>query len=797
MEELVSRSDLSNVLKSTKNYIDRNVNGAVVSASNSAKSASEAQGAAESAEASARQARESAQKSEALLDGINEAMKNLPDGQAVSAQVAVNVAKLGRERSEVLYTNDQLKSFNVNNWYAGVEGLINVNQQSISVPLVGNGKINIIANPSNSVYYCLLSAIPSNLSHGAQVDTYSDGFSKAEALFAGNSVQIDYTEKSKMLLLFYNTSDSSYNRLPSSVAISTNSSGLTKRIEDVYESVEDISKRDFDVLPDFVEPECSFNREYFIWPEIDFRSQEVESMTGLQELSGNTCFHLKNDIPLKSAITIKSGSYVIINGNGHSIYDASYKLSFDGIYKGKKYSNFVWDVSPDTHFVSGGRVVPLSRSEVYKCTDISYERNASFDSGSPISSSNPKGTGVISFDNSFNIKESDQVFIKILDDYVSAVGLVTRTTPSTIEYTVISSFEPKGIYTKQLAFYLVNFGEGIVVRNGHVFWPLIYKDLYYTSLASLFVVETGATVAFVDCGFSGGSVYTINNRGNLLASKCEFYNCPAVGIVNIGGNAFVERSKFENLVYEGVMNVSTKGYTEVVDSFFENCGWFGSSHPCIATYANKTYFANNEFIDPNYCAISVGTNDVRTSISQMAPCLVENNIIKRTNKFNELLSLWDGGAIYVGCNNFETTIRRNRIINWSGKGYNRGIYLDDGAYNVKVYCNVITNTKNSFDIDARYESVWDKAGGRVIPSDAHYNWRNTIAFNVYDGYVRVSGNRTIANHECSFKDNINVGTISKGVNYLSDDGFALLDRKTTIDNDGLIRSDLDYSVFGL
>ncbi len=177
-------------------------------------------------------------------------------GIASQAKLSELDLRVGYGKRESSYDNEYLKSIDVNNWFAGINGTINTNQKSIIVPLASEGTIKITGNPDNASYYCLLSAIPSSLANGAVVDTYSDGFTKALAVSPGQVAKISYTEESKILLLFYNATDATYCRLPSMVSIDMSASGINKEIESI--------KQDYEAKPRYFEGNYREEAESFI-----------------------------------------------------------------------------------------------------------------------------------------------------------------------------------------------------------------------------------------------------------------------------------------------------------------------------------------------------------------------------------------------------------------------------------------------------------------------------------------------------------------------------------------------------
>ncbi|MBR6938303.1 MAG: hypothetical protein IKH63_12140, partial [Prevotella sp.] len=117
-----------------------------------------------------------------------------------------------------------------------------------------------------------------------------------------------------------------------------------------------------------------------------------------------------------------------------------------------------------------------------------------------------------------------------------------------------------------------------------------------------------------------------------------------------------------------------------------------------------------------------------------------------------LLGLQNSGAITVATNNKEAIVRFNRINGCGGPGKNIGIYGNDGAYNMKIYGNVISGTENYYDIDC-----WDASpsftGQTPNGSCNDVNTRNLIAYNIFNGYIRIQENSTIASSNCNFIKN--------------------------------------------
>jgi hypothetical protein len=140
------------------------------------------------------------------------------------------------------------------------------------------------------------------------------------------------------------------------------------------------------------------------------------------------------------------------------------------------------------------------------------------------------------------------------------------------------------------------------------------------------------------------------------------------------------------------------------------------------------------------------------------PCagIIENNDLSYNQDYIDNIGnygIMDGGAIYLATKNARSVVRYNHIHDFSGMKDNRGIFCDDGAYNIEIYGNVITGIVNSMCIDSRRvtfversetpESEIDKANVNIVIQD------NTV-----DGSIRFEAHED-SNNGCT-----------KGANYI-------------------------------
>lgn len=275
-----------------------------------------------------------------------------------------------------------------------------------------------------------------------------------------------------------------------------------------------------------------------------------------------------------------------------------------------------------------------------------------------------------------------------------------------------------------------------------------------SALDALIQVDAGSTVEILNVGLVGADASCcINNKGTIRITNSKVRNCDNDGVVS-SGNLFVNHCLFTEITKYAVSSIQNS-YTDVQNCTFRHIGMRGSNSASVHSRGDA-YIANNDFFDVNYCAISLGYINL-TKESYLPSSIAENNCIAWTKNWSKKMKwygLVDGGAIYVATNNKRCIVRNNVITNFGGHGSNRGIYCDDGAYNVTVYGNTISGTQNSYDIDSRDCS---KKPPRSMPEGYHSNTNIFIGYNICSGYVRMCGASAVANNNCYFENNVIVG----------------------------------------
>ena len=450
---------------------------------------------------------------------------------------------------------------------------------------------------------------------------------------------------------------------------------------------------------DVVLPECDFIHEVYNPSTMSGDTIIVSDFSELTRgLLNNKVVILKKDIRITQQITIKRD--VLIIGNGHKIFESGIGLRNNMPYK--------TPVDGKECFINDkGKLYELSKSELYQGQWI-----VSTQDGISSKLRLPKELKKI------NIKSSDNVYITYTMWFIRRTDKVKSAKNGILEldFTGGSTYLPNKTfrhYTSEPYFYLSNYStEGISIKDGNISWPDDIGVVNKCRLWYMFKIEKDANVEFRDIEIVGGMAYTLDNYGLLKMTNCKVTNSIGGGVTS-EGILFADSCSFDNIKKNGIF-VQNSGCAEISNCFFKDIGHYGSNNFAIVGQG-KTYVGNCFFLDTNYGAINVGVVNAYSE-ADLKDYLIEYNSIFYSNewvKVRQRLGFCDSGAIYIATNSKKTIVRNNRIHGVGGCGMNNAIYGDDGAYNLEIYCNIISGTQNGFDIDCRYVSP--KVTNRHIP----------------------------------------------------------------------------------
>ena len=303
-------------------------------------------------------------------------------------------------------------------------------------------------------------------------------------------------------------------------------------------------------------------------------------------------------------------------------------------------------------------------------------------------------------------------------------------------------------------------GNNLAIENGYIYIPLSMGTINECGGRSLVNLDS--------CKLRSITITNLYISNNL---SLKFPNTAEIGSINICGNTFANNNDiviFQNSpnyhithntfvdCNNEVIRIEQGGkYGEVKYNLFKDCGKKNVNTFCVRAAADQVLIKENYFTDYGYGAIGVGEWwGVDIDDSFKCNVVVERNVLAYTrdnyNRVNKM-GLMDSGAMYAYTNNTLSIFRYNVILNYTGAGSNRGIFLDDGAYNVMVYGNIILGVDNSYSIDSRLVS-------NVSSKIAKHNTNNVLLYNIVNSPYKLEGREDFVNEQCLKGVNVQLHT---------------------------------------
>lgn len=299
-------------------------------------------------------------------------------------------------------------------------------------------------------------------------------------------------------------------------------------------------------------------------------------------------------------------------------------------------------------------------------------------------------------------------------------------------------------------------------------------------VTSVWEGKTYNYLTFQNCKFAIVEVNGIQFHGNAFAEshpaisirntackkirihKCGFYGMRG-SIINVSAspNVKIDNNQFADTYYYGIWSNNGSANTVVEKNSFKSMGKRMNNTTCVGCLGTNYRVSDNVFLNFGYGGIRTG---VWYKNNMKKPCtgVIENNDLSYSQDYLDHIDnygIMDGGAIYLATKNAGSIVRNNYIHGFSGIKHNRGIFCDDGASNIEIYGNVITDIANSMCIDSRRVTFVERSNTPESGID-RANINIVIRDNTVDGSIRFEA------HEDS--DN---GCV-KGANYIfpSEDG---------------------------
>ena len=384
--------------------------------------------------------------------------------------------------------------------------------------------------------------------------------------------------------------------------------------------------------------------------------------------------------------------------------------------------------------------------------------------------------------------------LEITDDYIyfkciSSEDLTTITEGDRSAY----SFNGNHLFGKMPCYRLINepYRKKVFIQTGYLYTK-IPSSKFYLCDAGNFISISGCSFKSVSIsGFNfNGSAFILGNgnckidqRNNAIISFNQL-NLDEYAVVsdcrflNIKSDAF-HANETSNVIFRDNFCINTHhrdveyrrgSNLYVCDNRFENSAIGHNNDGAIICSGAGYHIARNFIMNFCYMGIGVGQHynlffddyDARIAVQG----IVEYNELYNTPEFRGNIAnspLMDGGGIYTWTIHTQSIIRFNVISGYFGMYGNRGIFCDDGTFNIKIYGNLILNSNNHFCLDLReciIADCYNLTEHKHSDVQEDNNRGNFILYNIFDGRYKFQG-RTSGNSGTAF-DTSNI----KGKNIL-------------------------------
>lgn len=315
-------------------------------------------------------------------------------------------------------------------------------------------------------------------------------------------------------------------------------------------------------------------------------------------------------------------------------------------------------------------------------------------------------------------------------------------------------------------------GEGIYIDgNDFLHVPDSIGAVRVCTSSRILNLTGDRTLTFKGISFMGSSNAVRIYRGSGKHFKgCTFKNCGS-GIVcnrgelNLPGDNSVESCSFDNLYNNIAVQFLGCDNVRVINNTISHTGLYNKGGSLIDVSGKDFLVEGNHIEDFSYIGIRVG-NTRKEGVEKISGKVINNIIDNKANYSVPEKLLMDGGGIYIFTHNDDTEISGNIVRNIGAKECDeRGIFLDDGAYNVKVLRNLIYNIYPGDEaIHARYVSTY---------SNSCMN--NVFEGNIIVGDCIIAGNRKGKGDNTRIENNYIDGAIkTQGDNYVKQAGTKII-----------------------
>lgn len=699
------------------------------------------------------------------LGQLNEAIENLPDGQAVSAQVAQTVVDLDEFKGDVKDTYGD---------YDDINEYLNI------VTDADGHMLEATKKDGTKVFFGGVDS-PEIQQQSRDIAKIQENTEFFDNMLSEEFAEVKMDDAQHVIMgIKRNGTVYIYNLDSPSV----NEQIRKQVIELVGNPVKDVVLHPSVFLPDEV-------RDYVTELEMpDFSSasltvvnittqQQFEQVMGIVQGGETTIantdllLNLNTDVRVSGNPSFTSGRTIVINANGHKIlgWNATYQPS--SIKGANAYCAYTGNLYSCNSFVApDGEVLRLARTKCYIAAsrivasddiedvngNVIFHEDDNFPRtmnafGDYIVGSTTYHMGTDSVYHckfqlppelaDITIEEEDNVYVNLTSDWTSVTAKVKKAEDGYLYFDYVET-QPNYNGTPAIAtnyigidndwhvskiftsFYLINYkledNHSVLIKTIDNVSTLIFPSRFSEigeSYTTMFNVPSGVNIRIYDAEMFAqriiqaiGTVST-PSTAKIVMDKCVVHGCTrAAAVVNYGSELYVTRSEFYDCddtcvyaIYHETKLIATHNYIHDIGGRRVNSyGIFGGA---------EHYIAHNKVVDYGYGAIRTGVSGQQNPSEQYPEgiyysCvgIVEYNEVYQTpdyfqNKAQHFVPM-DAGAIYNTIFNDMAIIRHNIIYRYTGRGFNRGIYLDGGCNHIYVYGNIIASTPKSWSINAYF-----------------------------------------------------------------------------------------------
>ena len=225
------------------------------------------------------------------------------------------------------------------------------------------------------------------------------------------------------------------------------------------------------------------------------------------------------------------------------------------------------------------------------------------------------------------------------------------------------------------------------------------------------------------------------NQSNI--ERCEFRNvrtdCIRIVFVN---NVTVSDCVFSKCYRRCIRSQNGAVNTIVRNNMVSKSGLCGDNVAAIECLGEDFQVRNNRCEDFGYAAISTGVNFKFPKEHPVSGVIDGNEVYQTPAYFSSapMNLLMDSGGIYITTQNDKVVVSNNYVHDINGPKANRGIFCDDGTFNVTISGNKVLNIRNSFPIDLRLVKDIETSSESKVKK---VNFGNKVINNQVDAKIRV------------------------------------------------------------